>query len=466
MRQEPLRGSLEPREGDDLDLLLRRQREVAEAERRLKEERERLECEVARRRAQRERARAFGREAQKRILDDADALVPRYTRPSQNVAAAATLLRALPQPANEDQRRIQEEIKDLLDLAALQQADHEQNSAARRRESSVSHRTPSRQRVRPEASAHQTAERSGTGSAPPVHRRIGESRDARDTLPARRRERNRGPRREAEDHGYAPRRGGRFDPEEDKPPVRTGPRAFGPAILRAPIPQRFRPPGSIARYNGETNPAQWLGDYRLACQAGGATDERFIIRNLTLFLADSARVWLGHLPEGSIHDWWDLEEVFISNFQGTYTRPGNPWDLRNCRQGADESLRNYVKRFSWQRNTLPNFADAEVISAFIAGTHNEGLIHELGRNSPRSVKELLDVAANHASGEDAVDALLHRTKGKTKWDESSGAGPSVPHDKKQKPRGGGDSHHHDSDDYHDSASRDTDDRDATHGNIG
>ena len=437
-RRETPPGSPMPGEEDDLEQLLQRQREVAETERQLKDERERLECEVARRRAQREQARVRGREAQRRILDDANQLVPRYTRPSQNVAAAATLLRALPQPANEDQRRIQEEVMDLLDLAAVQQAEREQSSAVRRRESSASHRTPSRRREQPETSARPTAEQSETDEAP-VRRRIGESRDARDTLTARRREQNRGPRREAEDHGYAPRRGGRFDPEEDKPPVLTGPKAFGPAIRRAPVPQRFRPPGSVVKYNGETNPALWLEDYRLACQAGGATDERFIIRNLPLFLADSARTWLEHLPEGSICNWRDLEEVFIGNFQGTYTRPGNPWDLRNCRQRADESLRDYVKRFSRKCHALPNLAAAEVISAFIAGTNNEALVHDLGRNSPRTVKELLDVATSHASGQDAVDALLHRVKGKTKRNESSGAGPSAPHDKKQK-QGRGDGH--------------------------
>ncbi|TVU50108.1 hypothetical protein EJB05_01465, partial [Eragrostis curvula] len=295
-QQETPPASADLRGGDDLERLLQRQHELAEAARRLKEERERLEHEVAQRQAQRERVRAHGREARQRILAEAGNLVPRYTRPSQNVAAAATLLRALPQPSNEDQRRIQGELKDLLDLAAVQQAEREQSSAARRWESSVSYRTPSKPRVQPESSVHQTPEQSGTGDAPPVHQRIGRIRDARDILRARRREQGRGPRCETEDFVYAPRRGGRFDPEEDKPrvPVPAGPRAFGRAILRAPVPQRFRPPSNITKYNGETNPAWWLEDYRLACQAGGATDERFIIRNLPLLLADSARTWLEH----------------------------------------------------------------------------------------------------------------------------------------------------------------------------
>ena len=74
----------------------------------------------------------------------------------------------------------------------------------------------------------------------------------------------------------------------------------------------------------------WLEDYRLACQAGGADNDDFIICNLPLFLADSARTWLEHLPPNRIQIWADLKEIFVGNFQGTYKRLGNPWDLKNC----------------------------------------------------------------------------------------------------------------------------------------
>jgi hypothetical protein len=42
------------------------------------------------------------------------------------------------------------------------------------------------------------------------------------------------------------------------------------------------------KYAGETNPSLWLEDYQLAFWGGGADSDNFIIRNLPLFLADSA----------------------------------------------------------------------------------------------------------------------------------------------------------------------------------
>ena len=66
--------------------------------------------------------------------------------------------------------------------------------------------------------------------------------------------------------------------------------------------------------------------------------DNFIIRNLPLILADSARTWLEHVPPNGIQSWADLKEIFMGNFQGTYKRPGNPWDLKNYEQKARETI--------------------------------------------------------------------------------------------------------------------------------
>jgi hypothetical protein len=40
----------------------------------------------------------------------------------------------------------------------------------------------------------------------------------------------------------------------------------------------------------------WLEGYQLACHAGEAMNDLFIIKNLPLFLGECARTWLEHLP--------------------------------------------------------------------------------------------------------------------------------------------------------------------------
>jgi hypothetical protein len=121
---------------------------------------------------------------------------------------------------------------------------------------------------------------------------------------------------------------------------------FSREIRAAAFPQRFCQPSTIVKYNGETDPRVWLNDYRLACQLGGATSDEVIICNLPLHLGDSARTWLEHLSASQIHNWDDLVRTFVGNFQGTYVRPGNSWDLRYCIQKPGESLRDFIRRFS------------------------------------------------------------------------------------------------------------------------
>ena len=72
----------------------------------------------------------------------------------------------------------------------------------------------------------------------------------------------------------------------------------------------------------------------------------------------------------------------MGNFQGTYKRPRNPWDFKNCHQKAGETIRAYIWRFSQQCNELSNVVDADIIGAFLFETICESLVHKLGRKGP------------------------------------------------------------------------------------
>ena len=75
----------------------------------------------------------------------------------------------------------------------------------------------------------------------------------------------------------------------------------------------------------------------------------------------------------------------------------------------------------------------DVISAFLYGTTCESLIHKLGCIKPRTTRDLLDIATNHASDEEAVGAVFSggRDKGKAKHEEQ-GECPSTQKGKKNK----------------------------------
>jgi hypothetical protein len=68
-------------------------------------------------------ARHLAQDVQHRIADDARArLPPASSGVGQNLAAAAILLRAMSEPSTTERRRIQEELKNLLEDAAIRRA--------------------------------------------------------------------------------------------------------------------------------------------------------------------------------------------------------------------------------------------------------------------------------------------------------------------------------------------------------
>jgi hypothetical protein len=221
--------------------------------------RQNIEQEWAGRALDRE-ARHQAQDVQRRIADAARArLPPASSGVGQNLAAAAILLRAMPEPSTTEGRRIQGELKNLLEDAAVRRAE---SSASRRQGYPPEHRAATSRFMR-EASVHTRRTRDATPAAPG---RLGNEHHYRDRR-ARLDEKVR--------RGYHPRRGGRYDSGEDRSPSPEppDPQAFSRAIRRAPFPTRFRAPTTITKYSGETRPQLWLADYRMACQLGGTDDD-------------------------------------------------------------------------------------------------------------------------------------------------------------------------------------------------
>jgi hypothetical protein len=245
-----------------------------------------------------ERAHKLGKQARERINVDFDVDNPNTPpRASQKLVAAVTLLRAMPAPSTPEARNLHGEAHALIEQVAVQQAE---SSTSRIRQQGSARDDGGVQG--PEASVHAggTAGQPANQRRTPVKARILDTRgqaqdgDARNVINARRT----GNTETRAAAGYHPRRVGRYDSREDRSPAPEPPgtRVFSREIRTVSFPQCFRQPTSIDKYTGETDPRVWLNDYRLACQLGGATTNKVIIRNLPLHLADSAWTWLEHLP--------------------------------------------------------------------------------------------------------------------------------------------------------------------------
>jgi hypothetical protein len=75
-----------------------------------------------------------------------------------------------------------------------------------------------------------------------------------------------------------------------------GVKAFFHDLKRVRWPLNFKPSG-IKKYDGSTNPAEWLEMYLLSIKATGG-DSYVMTNYLPVYLSSSARTWLLGLPAG------------------------------------------------------------------------------------------------------------------------------------------------------------------------
>ena len=226
------------------------------------------------------RARANARNVHRRIVSDSTTDM----RVSQNVAAAAALLRVLPIPETPEARRAYEQARQHLNMATAQQANSLSRGPSRRSGTQPSAR---REATMTQATAAPTVNQPAGSRTVSVRDRLGGGRDARHTIEARRRIREAEREPHEEEQAYErPARRRDYDRQEGRnredralDHSAPGPRAFTVRVRNATIPTRYRTPTSIPKYSGDTDPSLWLEDYRLTAISGGATDDLFIIRN-------------------------------------------------------------------------------------------------------------------------------------------------------------------------------------------
>nr|AAT94049.1 putative polyprotein [Oryza sativa Japonica Group] len=418
------------REAERRRLEEERQAQEQERLRREQQERERAAKEAEDRRL---RALEAGRRARDLIGQQDVEGTPVFRTPQQNAVAAITLLDTL---LKENELNQSDHVVNILNQTKTMIA-----SSVPVNSGSV--RTPSGSRV-PHLRSHDYHQPSlsitGAGSnrrsrghdersvhSPPDHHR--ERRVERPRSPPRRRPVDLRDtiiqRRAARGHHHSP------DRHDDDLDVVA---AFTNDLRRVDWPAGFKPAG-IEKYDGTTNPELWLTVYGLAIRAAGG-DSKAMANYLSVALADSARSWLHGLPRGTIGSWAELRDHFIANFQGTFERPGTQFDLYNVIQKSGESLRDYIRRFSEQRNKISDITDDVIIAAFTKGIHHEELVGKFGRKPPKTVKLMFEKANEYAKAEDAVIASKQSgSSWKPKKDTpATGGGGSNNHkDRKRKP---------------------------------
>jgi hypothetical protein len=89
---------------------------------------------------------------------------------------------------------------------------------------------------------------------------------------------------------------------------------LAPQLQASPWPNNFRA-GTYPKYNGSTNPAQYIMSYQVAI-ASSRVDATTKAKSLIIALEGPTLTWYTRLPSLSIDSWKALRDKFLINFQG------------------------------------------------------------------------------------------------------------------------------------------------------
>jgi hypothetical protein len=121
-----------------------------------------------------------------------------------------------------------------------------------------------------------------------------------------------------------------------------------------------------------------------------------------LVMGDTPSLWLNNLPAGSITSWADLSQAFTSNFQATYNRPGNAFNLGRVTMKPSERLRDYTNRFFENCNTCVGIRDDQVIDSHKKGLRDHKVFEKIHESGATKVAPLMEVANKLIDTEEAL----------------------------------------------------------------
>jgi hypothetical protein len=82
----------------------------------------------------------------------------------------------------------------------------------------------------------------------------------------------------------------------------------------SPWPANFRA-GTYPKYNGSTDPAQYIMSYQVVVASSGG-DDATMAKSFIIALEGPALTWYTKMPPLSIDSWRSLRDKFLLNFQG------------------------------------------------------------------------------------------------------------------------------------------------------
>ncbi|XP_025616243.1 uncharacterized protein [Arachis hypogaea] len=204
------------------------------------------------------------------------------------------------------------------------------------------------------------------------------------------------------------------DNEEEQPDNSAGP--FTADIMNFQLPRQFTLPTTLTPYDGLGDPKQHVKKFRSIMIVNGASDP-ILCRCFPSFLDGPALDWFCSLPADSISRFQELAAQFEDHFAASAIYLHDSDYLTTIKQGAQESLKDYITRFTKVAMRIPDLHPEVHLHAIKSGIRPGKFQETIAVTKPKTLAEFREKAKGQIDVEELRQARKTERSATTKDDD-------------------------------------------------
>ncbi|XP_016206117.1 uncharacterized protein LOC107646449 [Arachis ipaensis] len=177
--------------------------------------------------------------------------------------------------------------------------------------------------------------------------------------------------------------------ENAEPENSVGP--FTPDVMNFELPRRFTLLTTLTPYDGLGDPKTYIKKFRSIMIVNGASD-KVLCRCFPSYLDGPALDWFCSLPTDSISRFQELATLFEDHFAGSAIYLHDSDYLNTIKQGPNESLKDYMTRFTKVAMTIPDLHPEVHLHAIKSGLRPGKFQESITVAKPKTLAEFWEKA--------------------------------------------------------------------------